>query len=558
MANDGEGVGERRDPRAAARSDAGAAVAAGLLVPALVLRGAGRLPDRLHDLAAACSTGAARLRRRRQLPEMFDRDATRTAIKNNVIWVIVAPALATSSASSSPCSSSASASARRSRRSSSCRWRSRSSPPASSSGLCTTRTPTGPRQRHAHHGHRRSGRRRVSWSAQPVRSVWRRAAAADRDRPARSRRGRGAARRRRAPTRRGARRRPTPAATAGRARDAVVGTVWLDFRRGGGGDAGRSTTTRSAWRASRSRRSTPTAGGGDGDHAERRHLQADRARPGRLRGRAARVELRHAVERAFNLLGRLADHPRRDRRRSSWIWTGFAMVVIAAGLAAIPRETAGGGARRRRQRVAGVPPGDVPLLWPVILVVLVTLVINVLKIFDLVLIVPPGNVQDDANVIALELWRVGLRRQRRRAGQRPRRAALRAGAAGDGLQHPALPGGGAMMATQPVRPDRARAAVAGQPLYGGSDRGAAVPVLAAADRSGSPGLRVAAGAVGQRRVAAGGRRSPSRASSRSRTTATVRVEARPSPGRCGTRCRSRCPPRSSSCSSPRWPPTPSP
>ncbi len=37
-----------------------------------------------------------------------------------------------------------------------------------------------------------------------------------------------------------------------------------------------------------------------------------------------------------------------------------------------------------------------------------TLVINVLKIFDLVLIVPPGNVQDDANVIALELWRVGF------------------------------------------------------------------------------------------------------------------------------------------------------
>jgi len=41
-------------------------------------------------------------------------------------------------------------------------------------------------------------------------------------------------------------------------------------------------------------------------------------------------------------------------------------------------------------------------------VVLVTLVINVLKIFDLVLVIPPGSVQDDANVIALEMWRVSF------------------------------------------------------------------------------------------------------------------------------------------------------
>jgi alpha-glucoside transport system permease protein len=91
-----------------------------------------------------------------------------------------------------------------------------------------------------------------------------------------------------------------------------------------------------------------------------------------------------------------------------WIWAGFAMVVIAAGLAAIPREVL------EAARVDGASEWQVfrrvtvPLLAPVLLVVLVTLVINVLKVFDLVLIIPPGSVQDDANVLALEMWRVSF------------------------------------------------------------------------------------------------------------------------------------------------------
>ena len=43
-----------------------------------------------------------------------------------------------------------------------------------------------------------------------------------------------------------------------------------------------------------------------------------------------------------------------------------------------------------------------------LLVVAVTLAINVLKIFDLVLIIPPGSSQDDATVVALEMWRVSF------------------------------------------------------------------------------------------------------------------------------------------------------
>jgi len=91
-----------------------------------------------------------------------------------------------------------------------------------------------------------------------------------------------------------------------------------------------------------------------------------------------------------------------------WIWSGFAMVVIAAGLAAIPRDAL------EAARVDGASEWQVfrrvtvPLLRPVLVVVFVTLVINVLKVFDLVFVIPPGSVQDDANVVALEMWRVSF------------------------------------------------------------------------------------------------------------------------------------------------------
>jgi alpha-glucoside transport system permease protein len=91
-----------------------------------------------------------------------------------------------------------------------------------------------------------------------------------------------------------------------------------------------------------------------------------------------------------------------------WIWIGFAMIVIGAGLAAIPREvleaarTDGANEWQVFRRVTA------PLLRPVLIVVLITLVINVLKVFDLVFVIAPPSVQDDANVIALEMWRVSF------------------------------------------------------------------------------------------------------------------------------------------------------
>ncbi len=48
------------------------------------------------------------------------------------------------------------------------------------------------------------------------------------------------------------------------------------------------------------------------------------------------------------------------------------------------------------------------MLMPVILVLLVTLMVNVLKVFDLIIVIPPESTQANANVIALQMWRVSF------------------------------------------------------------------------------------------------------------------------------------------------------
>jgi len=91
-----------------------------------------------------------------------------------------------------------------------------------------------------------------------------------------------------------------------------------------------------------------------------------------------------------------------------WIWAGFAMVLITAGLAALPREAL------EAARVDGATEWQVfrrvtvPLVRPVLVVVFVTLMINVLKIFDLVYVLAPEASQDEANVVALEMYRVSF------------------------------------------------------------------------------------------------------------------------------------------------------
>ncbi len=91
-----------------------------------------------------------------------------------------------------------------------------------------------------------------------------------------------------------------------------------------------------------------------------------------------------------------------------WVWAGFAMVVIAAGLSAISREVL------EASRTDGATEWQVfrrvtvPLLAPVLSVVFITMLINVLKVFDIVLSVAPGSTQTDASVIALAMWRTSF------------------------------------------------------------------------------------------------------------------------------------------------------
>ncbi|MFD9053162.1 ABC transporter permease [Streptomyces zaomyceticus] len=91
-----------------------------------------------------------------------------------------------------------------------------------------------------------------------------------------------------------------------------------------------------------------------------------------------------------------------------WIWTGFALVLIGAGLNAIPKEIFeaarldGAGSWAVLRRIT------VPVLAPVLTVVFVTLLINVMKVFDLVYIIAPGPVQEEATVLALQMWLVSF------------------------------------------------------------------------------------------------------------------------------------------------------
>lgn len=85
-----------------------------------------------------------------------------------------------------------------------------------------------------------------------------------------------------------------------------------------------------------------------------------------------------------------------------WMWTGFAMVILSAGLKGISIELL------EAARVDGANEWQVfrgiilPLLMPTIFVVGTTIVITALKSFDIVFTVTNGNFGTD--VIAREMW----------------------------------------------------------------------------------------------------------------------------------------------------------
>jgi len=89
-----------------------------------------------------------------------------------------------------------------------------------------------------------------------------------------------------------------------------------------------------------------------------------------------------------------------------WVWTGFAMVLIASGMAALPRDALEAARMDGATELQVFRRVTVPLLAPTLLVVFVTLTINVLKVFDLVYIIgqDAGANRVYANVLATQLY----------------------------------------------------------------------------------------------------------------------------------------------------------
>ncbi|MEV6695925.1 sugar ABC transporter permease [Streptomyces sp. NPDC051453] len=189
-----------------------------------------------------------------------------------------------------------------------------------------------------------------------------------------------------------------PASTGG---DKVTGTVWLDFKLGGGGtkgavDAGEKALKGVKVEAVRGGKVVAsTTSGADGTFTLPKAADGAQLRlPGSNFATAYNgIEWLGPALVTPSIIGAYA-----------WMWAGFAMVLIAAGLAGIDRNLL------EAARVDGANEWQVfrkvtvPLLAPVLTVVLVTLMINVMKIFDLIYIIAPQPSQDDANVLALQLF----------------------------------------------------------------------------------------------------------------------------------------------------------
>jgi alpha-glucoside transport system permease protein len=75
----------------------------------------------------------------------------------------------------------------------------------------------------------------------------------------------------------------------------------------------------------------------------------------------------------------------------TWLWAGFCMTILSAALKGLPGEVL------EAARVDGANEVQVffrvmlPMIWPTVLVVTTTMIINVLKIFDIVFVMTGGN-----------------------------------------------------------------------------------------------------------------------------------------------------------------------
>jgi alpha-glucoside transport system permease protein len=187
----------------------------------------------------------------------------------------------------------------------------------------------------------------------------------------------------------------------------IVGVVWRDFKPGGGGQVGQVDSGESGLPDMTVQLVDPkgvvaaqTQSDATGDFAF-----------GNLSGGSYRLVLPaqnfHPPFAGVQWLGSSLVTPA-IILAAIWVWVGFATVTIGAGLATMSRDLL------EAARVDGATEWQVfrrvtvPLLSPLMIVVFITLVINVLKIFDLVFSIAPQSVIPDANVIALQLYLVAF------------------------------------------------------------------------------------------------------------------------------------------------------
>ncbi len=90
-----------------------------------------------------------------------------------------------------------------------------------------------------------------------------------------------------------------------------------------------------------------------------------------------------------------------------WIWTGFCMTILSASIKSVPDEI------QEAARIDGATEWGVfwrvivPIIMPTIIVVITTMVINTLKIFDIVYVMTGGNYGTDviANRMYTEMYK---------------------------------------------------------------------------------------------------------------------------------------------------------
>jgi alpha-glucoside transport system permease protein len=90
-----------------------------------------------------------------------------------------------------------------------------------------------------------------------------------------------------------------------------------------------------------------------------------------------------------------------------WIWTGFCMTILSSALKSVPDEIL------EAARVDGATEWNVfwkitlPIIMPTVVVVITTMVINVLKQFDIVYVMTGGNYNTDviANRMYTEMYK---------------------------------------------------------------------------------------------------------------------------------------------------------